>query len=236
MNLVYAESLISILCLFFAYVVSITIAGAGQAYIAARCGDKTAQEEGFLSLNPAVHVDPVGAFALIFFHLGWGRQIPINPLRVSKKWHSVKLFLVYGAEALIAIVLAVISLVVLTFGFKKRAFLFAVEMFFSGNAPAKSLTATFPEISSLHVVLALLLVSVIFFNVFIATYSIVINTIKYVIARGFHKRHGYIEYAEYIVTFGPLLFLFFFARPLSALIMNSIMIVAYALGYYLQIL
>lgn len=41
-------------------------------------GDDTAKRAGRLTLNPIKHLDPFGTLALIFFHFGWARPVPVN--------------------------------------------------------------------------------------------------------------------------------------------------------------
>ena len=55
-----------------------------HGYVAYRCGDPTAKVMGRLTLNPIVHIDPMGiaAFvltALLFpFALGWAKPVPVD--------------------------------------------------------------------------------------------------------------------------------------------------------------
>ena len=61
-----------------------------HAWTAWKCGDDTARLQGRLSLNPLVHIDPIGTVALpllmIFlpaslgrFIIGWAKPVPFNP-------------------------------------------------------------------------------------------------------------------------------------------------------------
>jgi len=45
---------------------------AGMAYL---LGDDTPKRRGRLSLNPLVHIDPVGLFALLIFRIGWAKPV-----------------------------------------------------------------------------------------------------------------------------------------------------------------
>ncbi|MBU1007566.1 site-2 protease family protein [Candidatus Dependentiae bacterium] len=47
-------------------------AHAGVAYL---LGDSTAKRMGRLSLNPLVHIDPVGLLALLVFRIGWAKPV-----------------------------------------------------------------------------------------------------------------------------------------------------------------
>lgn len=56
-----------------------------HAWMANRLGDGTARLFGRLSLNPAVHLDPIGAGVLVVsallggFFIGWAKPTPVNP-------------------------------------------------------------------------------------------------------------------------------------------------------------
>jgi Zn-dependent protease len=65
---------------------SLSVHEAAHAFAADRLGDPTARHLGRLSLNPAVHVDPVGTllFPLIAFMtgfplIGWAKPVPVDP-------------------------------------------------------------------------------------------------------------------------------------------------------------
>ncbi|MDD6807854.1 MAG: site-2 protease family protein [Oscillospiraceae bacterium] len=49
-----------------------------HAYMAYKMGDKTPKLQGRLSLNPLMHIDPVGAVMIALIGFGWGRPCPIN--------------------------------------------------------------------------------------------------------------------------------------------------------------
>ena len=93
---------------------------AAHAYMATRFGDNTAQLQGRLSLNPAVHYDPMGTvvFPLIGAALGgvmfgWAKPVPVD----TRYFKNIKsgIFWVSFAGPLANLILATIS-----------AFLFAV--------------------------------------------------------------------------------------------------------------
>ena len=65
---------------------SLTIHEAAHAWTASRLGDQTARLLGRVSLNPLVHIDPIGTVVLPLIaaisHLpviGWARPVPVNP-------------------------------------------------------------------------------------------------------------------------------------------------------------
>ncbi len=50
-----------------------------HAWAAYRAGDETAYRMGRLSLNPLVHLDPLGTIMLFFGPIGWAKPVPVNP-------------------------------------------------------------------------------------------------------------------------------------------------------------
>ncbi|MGC3960885.1 MAG: site-2 protease family protein [Verrucomicrobiota bacterium] len=67
----------------------------GHAWMASKCGDDTAKHEGRCSLNPLVHIDPLGTVLIplmqIFFPvvgsilIGWAKPVPVNPYNLRNE-------------------------------------------------------------------------------------------------------------------------------------------------------
>jgi Zn-dependent protease len=77
--------LTEVLILLVVLIASLTVHEAAHAFAADRLGDSTARQLGRLSLNPAVHVDPIGTllFPLIAIYtgvplIGWAKPVPVN--------------------------------------------------------------------------------------------------------------------------------------------------------------
>jgi len=79
---------------------------AAHAYVAYYLGDRTAKDEGRLTLNPFAHLDIFGTLCLIFFKFGWGKPVPVNPRNFINP--SIGNFLVAIAGPLTNIVLAIL--------------------------------------------------------------------------------------------------------------------------------
>jgi Zn-dependent protease len=64
-------------------VLSLAVHEWAHARAALALGDRTAADQGRLTLDPTAHVDPVGTFVLPLLGLpfGWARPVPIEPLR-----------------------------------------------------------------------------------------------------------------------------------------------------------
>ena len=74
------ELLLSLLATFIALCVH-EYSHALAAYV---LGDKTAERNGRLSLNPIRHIDPVGAVFMVLFRFGWAKPVPVNPRNFKK--------------------------------------------------------------------------------------------------------------------------------------------------------
>ena len=65
--------------------VSLTLHELAHAWVAWRLGDPTAKDQGRLTLNPLVHLDPLGTTMFVLTALlanlpfGWARPVPVNP-------------------------------------------------------------------------------------------------------------------------------------------------------------
>ena len=114
-NIDFVQVFISFLVLLF----SLTVHEAAHAWSSDRLGDATARMLGRVSLNPAVHVDPIGTvlFPLIALLtnlpvIGWAKPVPVNILNLHKNWRE-KYMVIAAAGPASNIVLAVIASLVL---------------------------------------------------------------------------------------------------------------------------
>lgn len=86
-----SKVLIDGLIMYLGLIVLLTFHEFGHAWMAWKCGDNTAKEQGRCSLNPLVHIDLIGTvllpLAMIFllppsvtrFLVGWAKPVPVNP-------------------------------------------------------------------------------------------------------------------------------------------------------------
>jgi Zn-dependent protease len=108
---------VSILFWFIIFLFSLSVHESAHAWVSDRFGDDTGRLLGRISLNPIVHIDPVGTilFPLIssltgFPLFGWAKPVPVNPLRWREK--NKANFWVSAAGPLSNIALAVMFFVV----------------------------------------------------------------------------------------------------------------------------
>ena len=107
-NLDFTQLLIGFLVL----VVSLSVHEAAHAWSADRLGDATARMLGRLSLNPAVHVDPIGTilFPLISMVtgaplIGWAKPVPVNVHALGDHWRQ-KFMLIAAAGPISNLIMA----------------------------------------------------------------------------------------------------------------------------------
>jgi Zn-dependent protease len=81
--------------------VSLTVHEAAHAWTADRLGDPTARLLGRVSLNPIVHIDPIGTILLPLLAaysglpiIGWAKPVPVN---VSRLRHHRRDFMIVAA-------------------------------------------------------------------------------------------------------------------------------------------
>ena len=55
-----------------------------HGWVASLLGDETPELQGRLSLNPFVHLDPMGTLAILLTGYGWGKAARVNPYRMTK--------------------------------------------------------------------------------------------------------------------------------------------------------
>lgn len=70
-----------------AVLIAIDVHECCHAWVASEMGDPTAKQMGRVSLNPIVHLDPLGTLmifitAITGFGIGWGKPVPVDPYRL----------------------------------------------------------------------------------------------------------------------------------------------------------
>jgi Zn-dependent protease len=116
---------------------SLTVHEAAHAWSADRLGDPTARRLGRLSLNPIVHIDPIGTllFPLIALAtnlplIGWAKPVPVNTRALHPNWRQ-KFMVIAAAGPASNLVLAVIAAILLWLapaGLVAAAFASAVQV------------------------------------------------------------------------------------------------------------
>ena len=83
---------------------------ASHALAALWLGDRTAQRENRLTLNPLAHIDLTGFLMLITVGFGWGKPVPFNPYNL--RWQRIGPALVAAAGPLSNFLLSLVAVAV----------------------------------------------------------------------------------------------------------------------------
>ncbi|MEO8291282.1 MAG: site-2 protease family protein [Gaiellaceae bacterium] len=96
---------------------SLTLHELAHAYVAWRLGDPTAKREGRLTLNPLVHLDPLGTLMFAVTALaanlpfGWARPVPVNPNHFRRPREGMAIVALAGPLMNFAVALVALALV-----------------------------------------------------------------------------------------------------------------------------
>ncbi len=109
------------------FIILLTFHEWGHAKSANMLGDPTAEDEGRMSFNPAVHIDPIGTIVLpllgtlfggAFF--GWAKPVPVNPHNLRNPKRDLMIIAAAGPIMNIIctiIILGIAKLLRVTIGF-----------------------------------------------------------------------------------------------------------------------
>ncbi len=86
-----------------------------HAAMAVRLGDNTPKWQGRYTLNPLVHIDPVGALLILFTGFGWARPVQWNPRNVDTD-PKLATILVSLAGPVSNLLLAILALLLIRLG------------------------------------------------------------------------------------------------------------------------
>lgn len=114
---VIADGLIQYLML----VALLTFHEYGHAWTAWKCGDDTARLQGRVSLNPVVHIDPIGTVLLPLlmtflpggisrFMLGWAKPVPVNLSNLKNRNRDDILITLAGPGMNLLLAIALVAL------------------------------------------------------------------------------------------------------------------------------
>jgi len=86
-----------------------------HALAADKLGDHTARDMGRLSLNPLMHIDPIGALFIIFAGFGWAKPVQFNPGNLSRLRRDKAIIAAAGPLSNLVLALVFIAIVKIWF-------------------------------------------------------------------------------------------------------------------------
>ena len=110
---------------------SLTVHEAAHALTADRLGDPTARLLGRISLNPAVHIDPIGTIVFPLIAIitnlpvfGWAKPVPVNVSRLRGHWKRKYMAIAAAGPAsnlMLAVIASLLLHVIPVFGSLQEA-------------------------------------------------------------------------------------------------------------------
>jgi len=116
------DAIVEGLITYIGLVILLTFHEFGHAWVALKCGDDTAKLQGRVSLNPLMHIDPIGTVLLpllmIFlspnisrFMIGWAKPVPVNPFNLRSPNRDDILVTLAGPGMNLVLAVALMALV-----------------------------------------------------------------------------------------------------------------------------
>jgi len=92
-------------------IIAVTLHEFSHAFTADRLGDPTPRSQGRLSLNPLVHLDPLGTLSLFLIGFGWGKPVQFDPYNLKSPRRDSALISLAGpiSNILLATLIAIIA-------------------------------------------------------------------------------------------------------------------------------
>jgi len=224
MTLHTAEMFIGIITFFIAYLVVITISNVFRAWVAYEMGDDTGVRLGYLTLNPMMHVDPIGLFFLFTFYFGWGRMVPVNPLLISEPYRTLKLAAVYLSDSFMHFILSLLGIIALLAIFDVNIIGVMRYMVLTYNVSHLPIANMYPDVSSLAISIGFIVFAFVYLNVVLGVLNFIINFSNYLLFVLADRSDKIAQYAHYI-TIGLPIFLILFFSPLLRLL--SVHLISY---------
>ena len=101
-------SLTTLISRILTLVIAFTVHEFSHALAADQLGDDTPRLQGRLTLNPLVHLDPIGSLMLVIAGFGWARPVQINPYAIQRR-HPAGLMIVAVAGPFSNLLLAIVA-------------------------------------------------------------------------------------------------------------------------------
>lgn len=198
------------------YIILVSMVGYVRALIAKWMGDDTAEQQGFLTLNPAVHIDIFGFILLILLGIGWGRQIPVNPTNIQGRFRWLKITIAMLSGVIAYLLFAVIGLVIV-------AYIMGPTNVF--GALNKTTLASAPVISILHQFIAMC--------IFLAAMELVINIVLLGMLFIVERNENAWQYSSYIILIIPIIIFLMYGPQIQILLANGITSLAKLIAKFL---
>jgi hypothetical protein len=226
-NIRNIENIIYITTFLIAYLIAETLSGWFRAYVAKKMGDDTPADLGFLTLNPLMHIDPIGIFFLIKFGIGWGRAAPITPANITEPYKNLKLACAFFSDTFAHLFLACSSFILLISIFGTQMITLAEMMLFYQDISLPYLNSYYPHTSSFMLNLAIILLAMLNLCIILAVLNFIVNGFRLIM----HVFYGDFLGLWYIDLIIPIMLIYLFAERLQLFVIKLIIYLANYLAF-----
>lgn len=140
----YLMAIIAVLSRCFVVFCCLPIHELAHGLMAYALGDRTAKNQGRLSLNPLAHLNPIGTVMIFLFGIGYANPVPVNPRNFKNVKGGMALTALAGPSAnLLMGFISVCGYYIFASVGAGNSFLYAVAMFFLYAAQINVMLAVF---------------------------------------------------------------------------------------------
>lgn len=101
-----------------------------HAAVAVRLGDPRPKYDGRLTLNPFVHLDPIGTLMLLVFGFGWAKPVMVDPTRFKNPRRDMMWVALAGPVANLVLAFVMVRVYPLLAGLLPLPWAWSVRAFF----------------------------------------------------------------------------------------------------------
>ena len=112
-QLLMQGQLLLFVLILFALIFSLTFHEYGHGIVARCFGDRTAELQGRLTLNPFAHIDPMGLLMVVLIGFGYAKPVPTDPRNYRSRWAEMY---VAAAGPMMNFLLAFVTINLYSFG------------------------------------------------------------------------------------------------------------------------
>lgn len=212
--------LINSITFLLAYFFVVTTTGAFRAWVAEKMGDDTAEQLGFLTLNPIIHASPIGLVLLILTSFGWGKHVPINPFNFYGKNRYLRMAIAYYSNVFLHMVLAIIGLCILLWWFGPMVINFVYSAIGRDIFSHASMGQFFTGYSTISLVIGFIIVAMVALHIGLAVLDFLLDTCMLGLAIFAEDQMSYMQYSLHFTLFAPLILIWFFYRPMLIVVIK----------------
>jgi len=216
-DLELAHTAIYVISYLLSYIVIVTFVGYVRAHMVVAAGDINPAREGYLTLNPLQHVNPMWQLMFIALSyvlsvpplIGLGRYFPINPLNIIPPRRYSKLALAYLSGGIAYFSLALVAVIVLVLSFGSPILGFVAKIMFERGAEYSmisplSLAQYFPHHSPFLLVIALIMLVISYSSVALGALFLIMDMLHFGLLIAVDRSWIRLHYNHGIVMLGAM--------------------------------